>query len=106
VSKGLSPVAVAGVLYLVLHSLHQLPDDLDILPFGNWNAEDLNQTVGSAMTQALGSAITVSCPADVPIRKGEITDCTAEDGHNRRTVRVTQEDSKGHFRWQVIPDAP
>lgn len=104
--KRISPVAVPVCAYFLLHSLNLLPDDLDIIPRGNLKTDDLDQYVGTQLTQQLGGQITVRCPADIPMRKGEISDCIAADGYSRRIVRVTQDDSKGHFHFELTTQEP
>lgn len=106
VAKGASPLgAVAGV-YLLLHFTNALPDNLDIFPRGNLDTNELNQYISAQLSQQLGGSISVTCPAEIPMRQGEISDCTAVDGYSRRIVRVSQDDSKGHITFLLTPQAP
>lgn len=104
--KGLSSIGVAVGAYLLLHMLNMLPDDLDLLPHGTLRSNDLEQTIGNRLAQITGVPVIAMCPAHIPLRGGEITDCTAVDATTQRIVRVTQDDSKGHYHWQLTNQEP
>lgn len=104
--KGPSTVGAAVCAYLLLHALNMLPDGLDVLSHGSLRTDDLDQTIGARLTQTIGVPVIVTCPANIPLRGGEITDCTAADGATSRIVRVTQDDSKGHYTWQLTNQEP
>ena len=107
VGKRLSPVALIVIVYVLLHFARMLPDEIDIIPRGYLNTAQIDFDMSKQLTNQLGGPVTVVCPDDIPLRKGEITSCTAEDGYSRRIVRVTQNDSKGNITWQLTgQDAP
>lgn len=57
--------------------------------------------VREGLEDQLGDGVSVECPDAVTSRKGEIVDCVADDGVDRLVVRVTFDDSEGHFRWEL-----
>jgi hypothetical protein len=104
--KGISSIAVLAGAYLLLHTLNMLPNGLDVLPHGTLRSADLELTIGNRLAQITGVPVIAMCPANIPLRGGEITDCTAVDGTTSRIVRVTQDDSKGHYHWQLTNQEP
>ena len=54
-----------------------------------------------AIEEQIGMPVTIECPADIPLQKGKITDCTVTDGTVTKYVRLTQDDAEGHFTWEV-----
>lgn len=66
----------------------------------------LQNQLSAEISQEVGVTVTVSCPANIPFHAGRIDDCTADDGTNRRLVRVTQNDSRGHFTFVVTDQSP
>lgn len=60
-----------------------------------------------ALTEQVGVPVTVTCPDDIPLKAGHITDCVADDGQDRKYVRITQDDNEGHYTWELTSqDAP
>ena len=89
-------VAVAVIAFSV-SGCSTLTGTLDI------KMADLEQSI----RDQLGVAVTVSCPSDIPLGTGNITDCTVTDGVDRKYLRITQDDANGHYTWEITSqDAP
>lgn len=67
------------------------------------DASQIEQTLESHYGQLLSVQVTASCPRQIPMKKGTITDCqiTREDSGKTTDVRVTQDDSSGHYSYQA-----
>ncbi|MFA7324317.1 MAG: hypothetical protein WC005_08160 [Candidatus Nanopelagicales bacterium] len=52
---------------------------------------------------ATGASMTVTCPADIPIQQGLVSECTANDGTKDYSLMLTQDDDQGHVSWKM-PD--
>jgi hypothetical protein len=50
--------------------------------------------------------VTVRCPDRMAAKRGRIYDCVADDGTTSRIVRVTMDDSEGHYTYQVTNQQP
>jgi hypothetical protein len=60
-----------------------------------------------AVSEQVGTSVTVTCPSNIPLKQGQITDCVASDSTGRKYLRVTQDDDQGHYHWELTSqDAP
>ena len=66
---------------------------------------DWQTQVSKSLSDQLGGKIVVTCPADQPIKKGYIFDCTANDGTQSKFVRITEDDDSGHFTYLLTNQA-
>lgn len=57
--------------------------------------------LAKAVGKKVGTDVTVTCPDDVPLRKGEVTLCTVTDGIYVNELILTQEDDVGNVAWKV-----
>ena len=57
--------------------------------------------LAKAIGTKVGAEVTVTCPDDVPLRKGEVTLCTVTDGIYVNELVLTQEDDVGNVAWKV-----
>jgi hypothetical protein len=54
-----------------------------------------------AVSEQVGTSVTVTCPDNIPLAAGKITDCVASDGTDKKYLRITQDDDQGHYHWEV-----
>lgn len=87
-----------GLFYLVWHFV--------LAPTQYLDTADLNRQIGVEVTRQMSAPITVTCPDRIPMLKDTISDCTAYDGYERRIVRMTQNDSAGHFTFELTHQSP
>ena len=57
--------------------------------------------LAKSVGKKVGTNVTVTCPDDVPLRKGEVTLCTVTDGIYVNELILTQEDDAGNVAWKV-----
>lgn len=62
---------------------------------------EVESTIGQRLTKDAEQKITVRCPEEVKIKKGDAFDCTATSKRGRTTVTVTQLDDNGRVRGVV-----
>lgn len=67
------------------------------------NADQLEQSITTGISQQMGVTMTVVCPDDRPLQQGDVFTCTATpaDGQSR-TIEVTQTDSAGNVSWRLV----
>jgi hypothetical protein len=71
----------------------------------NLNTDKLETEVENGIQDQVGVAVTVDCPTDVKIEKGNEFTCTATDDQgSSRTVNVVQEDDEGNINWELAPN--
>lgn len=56
-----------------------------------------------AVSEQVGTSVSVTCPSKIPVKQGQITDCVASDSRDRKYLRVTQDDDQGHYHWEITP---
>ena len=62
---------------------------------------DAETTIGKRLTREAKAKVTVTCPDDVKIKKGDTFNCTAKTTKDTATVKVTQLDGEGRVRWEL-----
>jgi Domain of unknown function (DUF4333) len=62
---------------------------------------EVESTIGQRLTRNAKQKVTVRCPEEVKIKKGDSFDCTASGKRGRTTVTVTQLDDNGRVRGVV-----
>ena len=62
---------------------------------------EVEATIGKRLTQEAKAKVSVSCPEEVKIKKGDSFDCTAKGREGATTVTVTQLDDNGRVRGVV-----
>ncbi len=66
------------------------------------NTASVERQVANAVQEELGQHATVSCPSNVPARKGEQTTCTLHTAEGTTgAALVTQTDGSGHVTVQL-----
>ena len=70
------------------------------------NTTQLEQAIEDWFQSGAQIGTTVTCPADVPLKQGDVFRCTAvtNDGLTL-TVQVTQTDASGGVAWQQVPNS-
>lgn len=68
------------------------------------NGSSVETVIQKGLTDRGIPGSTVTCPATPPSKKGAIFDCSATDSTGTVAIRVTVDDSAGHFTWQ--PQGP
>lgn len=83
-------VVTAGVLNVVgVYALH------------SGDGTRIAARVAAEVSGKVGSTVHVTCPARIPEKRGGIEDCEATAGHGTTVIRLTQDDSYGHFHYVV-----
>jgi hypothetical protein len=68
----------------------------------NLNTGKLEDQLETVIHQQTGIVAAVSCPRDIPLKKGNTFACTAVVGKDSNSqVMVTQRDDKGNVYWWV-----
>jgi Domain of unknown function (DUF4333) len=62
---------------------------------------EAEQTIEKRLGEQAGTKVTIDCPDDVEIKKGDTFDCKAKARKDTANVKVTQLDDKGNVRWEV-----
>jgi Domain of unknown function (DUF4333) len=63
--------------------------------------------LAAAVQEVVGVPVTVTCPEDIRLQSGAVTECTVSDGSMRKILIVTQVDDQGTLDWEISErDAP
>jgi hypothetical protein len=62
---------------------------------------EAEKTIADRLGQQAGTKVTINCPDDVEIKKGDTFECTAKARKDTAKVKVTQLDDEGNVRWEV-----
>ncbi|MBU6245742.1 MAG: DUF4333 domain-containing protein [Actinomycetales bacterium] len=63
--------------------------------------------LAAAVEEVVGVPVTVSCPDDIPMAAGTVTECSVSDGSTSKVLVVTQTDDQGNVDWEISErDAP
>jgi Domain of unknown function (DUF4333) len=62
---------------------------------------DAEKTIAKRLGEQAGTKVTVDCPDDVEIKKGDTFNCRARARNDTAKVKVTQLDDEGNVRWEV-----
>jgi NAD(P)H-hydrate repair Nnr-like enzyme with NAD(P)H-hydrate epimerase domain len=65
------------------------------------DTEEAEKTIGDRLGQQAKTKVTVDCPDDVELKKGDTFDCNAKSRTDQAKVKVTQLDDEGNVRWEV-----
>jgi len=64
-------------------------------------------SLADSVQEVVGTPVTVTCPTDIPIEAGRVTECTVSDGTLTKVLVVTQTDGEGSIDWEISEkDAP
>lgn len=63
--------------------------------------------LAASIEEVVGIPVTVTCPDDIPLEVGRVTECTVSDGTIAKVLVVTQIDDQGNVDWEISElDAP
>ena len=62
---------------------------------------EAEKTIGNRLGEQAGTKVTINCPDDVEIKKGDTFNCQAKARNDTAKVKVTQLDDEGNVRWRV-----
>jgi hypothetical protein len=62
---------------------------------------EAEETIGKRLGDQAGTRVTIDCPDDVELKKGDTFTCNARSRTDRAKVKVTQLDDDGNVRWEV-----
>jgi predicted component of type VI protein secretion system len=62
---------------------------------------EAEKTIADRLGKQAGTKVTIDCPDDVEIKKGDTFNCEAKARKDTAKVRVTQLDDEGNVRWEV-----
>jgi len=63
--------------------------------------------LAASVQEVVGMPVTVTCPDDIPIQAGLVSECVVSDGQISKVLVVTQTDDQGKWDWQISErDAP
>ena len=62
---------------------------------------EAEKTIGNRLGEQAGTKVTINCPDDVEIKKGDTFECEAKARNDTAKVKVTQLDDEGNVRWRV-----
>jgi Domain of unknown function (DUF4333) len=65
------------------------------------DTEEAEKTIGKRLGDQSGTKVTIDCPDDVELKKGDTFNCNARSRTDRAKVKVTQLDDEGNVRWEV-----
>ena len=65
------------------------------------DVSDAEAAISQRLTREAKAKVTVACPDDVEIKKGDTFNCTAKTAKDNATVKVTQLDDEGRVRWEL-----
>jgi hypothetical protein len=91
---GLGVVAVGVVAAVVLNFM-------GVFAFTSMDGQSVAREISGRLSESAATAVHVTCPQSIPEKRGGIEDCQANAGHGTTLVRVVQEDSRGHYHYEV-----
>lgn len=96
-------VTVLILLALVLFGFGRfVAQQLGWIANGSLDGEQVANSVEAYYLQQASAKITVECPAEIPLQKNKISDCTATNAQGATTnVSVTVVDLDGHYTFQI-----
>jgi len=62
---------------------------------------EAERTIADRLGKQAGTKVTIDCPDDVEIKKGDTFNCEAKARNDTAKVKVTQLDDEGNVRWEV-----
>lgn len=63
--------------------------------------------LAASVEEVVGIPVMVTCPEDIPLQEGRVTECTVSDGNIAKVLVVTQVDDQGNVDWEISEqDAP
>jgi predicted component of type VI protein secretion system len=62
---------------------------------------EAEKTIANRLGEQAGTKVTINCPDDVEIKKGDTFNCEAKARKDTAKVKVTQLDDEGNVRWEV-----
>jgi Domain of unknown function (DUF4333) len=62
---------------------------------------EAERTIGDRLGEQARTKVTINCPENVEIKKGDTFTCDAKARNDTAKVRVTQLDDEGNVRWKV-----
>jgi hypothetical protein len=62
---------------------------------------EAERTIAKRLGDQAGTKVTIDCPDDVELKKGDRFDCNAKSRNDTAKVTVTQLDDEGNVRWEV-----
>jgi predicted component of type VI protein secretion system len=65
------------------------------------DTEEAERTIADRLGKQAGTKVTIDCPDDVEIKKGDTFNCEAKARNDTAKVKVTQLDDEGNVRWKV-----
>lgn len=72
-----------------------------VFAFRSADGRQVAADISASLSNSTGTRVSVSCPREIPMRKGGIEDCQANAGNGTTIVRVVQDDSRGHFHFTI-----
>lgn len=95
---GTALVLVAVVTAVILNFV-------GVFAFTSLDGREVAAQISTRLSRDAGQKVNVTCPASIPEKKGGIEDCQADAGRGVTLVRVVQDDSRGHFHYNVADPA-
>jgi Domain of unknown function (DUF4333) len=65
------------------------------------DTEEAEKTIAKRLGDQAGTTVSINCPDDVELKKGDTFTCTAKSRTDEAKVKVTQLDDDGNVRWEV-----
>jgi hypothetical protein len=62
---------------------------------------EAEKTISDRLGQQAKTDVTIECPDDVEIKKGDTFTCDAKARNDTAKIKVTQLDDEGNVRWEV-----
>jgi hypothetical protein len=96
-------VSATLAVLLALGALGYVGVYTGLLPAGRLDRVELQATIREDLNARLDATVSVSCPETIRKQKGLIIDCQMRRLDNKATslVRVTQDDHRGHYTYEV-----
>jgi hypothetical protein len=94
VALGFGAALVAVVAAVVLNFM-------GVFAFTSMDGQSVARAISGRLSETAATAVHVTCPQFIPEKRGGIEDCQANAGHGTTLVRVVQEDSRGHYHYEV-----
>lgn len=76
-----------------------------VFAFQSGDGWQIGKQIASELSAKTGAHVTVTCPNKIPEKRGGIEDCEANAGRGTTLVRLVQDDSRGHFHYDVNDEA-